>query len=57
MTKKKWLIIAGFGIVLGLGLLPLFPDPFHQKTENVCFWEWLAKELWEMIHGEEEVQD
>lgn len=30
----------------------VFDDPFHEKTDKVCFWEWLGKELWELFAGE-----
>ena len=50
--RKKWLIIAAAVLLLGLSLAPLFPDPYHEKSEGVSFWEWLYKELIELVYGE-----
>lgn len=37
---------------------PVFPDPYHPEKyggefRNVCFWEWITKELQEIISGVE----
>jgi len=43
--KKRWFALGALALLLGLSFLPLFPDPYHEKTEQVCFWEWLYKEI------------
>lgn len=35
-----------------LTMMPCFPDPYHKKEYLVSFWEWLFKELDELINGE-----
>jgi len=42
--------------VLVASLIPIFPDPFHPEKyggefRTVIFWEWLAKELYEVYSG------
>ena len=39
-------------ILIGLSLAPFFTDLFHQKDTKVCFWEWVGKEVYELIFGE-----
>lgn len=46
--EKRDLAIIGF---LSFSILPVFTDPFHQKTEKIIFWEWAGKELWELYTG------
>lgn len=48
-------LILGFFIV---SVIPIFPDPFHPEKyggepKKVMFWEWLAKEIWEVYSGVE----
>ena len=52
--NKKSVLIAVMIVLGGLSFMPLFVDPFHQKTEPVCFWEWIGKEIWEIFNGEVE---
>ena len=54
-AKYKFALMVVVIVVIGATFSPLFDDPFHEKTGKVCFWEWLAKEIWEFIHGERTV--
>lgn len=58
LSLKLKLFLAGIVIALiGLSVYPLFVDPYHEKEELVCFWEWLFKELHELVYGEKEVEE
>lgn len=55
MKQNKKYAIALILMIFVLGTFaPIFTDPFHQKTESVCFWEWIGKEIWEIFNGEVE---
>lgn len=47
MDGVEFLAIAA----LALSAVPLFPEPYYHKR-HVCFWDWLARELYEMRYGE-----
>ena len=49
---KQILIAVVISVLVGLTFVPMFPDPYHEKTEPVIFWEWLYKEVAELIGGE-----
>lgn len=55
--KRKLFIIGILIALIGFSFIPLFPDPYHEKEEGVCFWEWLWREIHELLHGEKEVED
>lgn len=58
LSWKMKLFLVGIAITLiGLSFYPLFDDPFHEKEEKVCFWEWLGKEIMELVHVEKEPED
>jgi len=46
-------VLAAFFFGL-LTMAPCFPDPYHGKESLVSFWEWLFKELNELLNGEHE---
>lgn len=55
MKWKTKLFLVGIAITLiGFSFYPVFEDPYHDKDDRVCFWEWLGKEIMEQIHGEKE---
>jgi len=51
MRKRTWAFFIVVGLLV-LSFAPLFPDPWHEKTDLMTFWEWVYREVWEMIHGE-----
>ena len=55
--KHKLFIIGILITLIGFSFYPLFEDPFHEKEERVCFWEWLWREFYEKLWGEKEVED
>lgn len=55
--KIKLFLIGVVLTLIGLSLYPLFEDPFHEKKEKICFWEWLYKEIHELLHGEKEEKE
>lgn len=55
LSLKMKLFLIGIAITLiGLSFYPFFDDPYHEKKEKVCFWEWLLKEISELFKGEKE---
>ena len=48
---EKWLIGISAAVFGLLSLQPIFLDPYYHE-EKVCFWEWLAREIDELVHGE-----
>jgi len=38
-------------VALALSAVPLFPEPYYHER-HVCFWDWLARELYEVRYGE-----
>lgn len=46
------MIVVVLAVILLGTFVKVFDDPFHEKTEKVCLWEWLGKEIWEFIFGE-----
>lgn len=57
MNKKVLIIILIIGAVLfGTAFVPVFPDPFH-KNGTVNFWVWAYRELYELVHGEQDGTD
>lgn len=51
-AKTKYIVAVVIAVILVGTLARVFDDPFHEKTEKVCFWEWLGKEIWKLIQGE-----
>jgi len=55
MNKKlKAIILVAAVVLLGASFIPMWDDPYHEKEEPVIFWEWLYKEVWELIYGKKE---
>lgn len=53
-ARTKYAILVVLVVVLVGTLAKVFDDPFHEKTEKVCLWEWIGKEVWGLIKGEKE---
>jgi hypothetical protein len=55
VSRHKTAIVLGVIIsiitVLTVGSQPIFPDPYH-KDPPVNFWEWVKREIDELLHGE-----
>jgi hypothetical protein len=50
--KLKIALIVVAVALLGLSFVPMWTDPYHEKEEPVIFWEWLYKEIVELVSGE-----
>lgn len=50
--KLKAILIVVAVVLLGASFVPMWEDPYHEKDEPVIFWEWLYKEIVELIEGE-----
>lgn len=52
--KTKLILVVVVSVLVCGTFVKVFDDPFHEKTEKVCFWEWLYKEAYKLIFGEKE---
>jgi len=53
--SKKHLIIVVFVVIVAIAsFASVFPDPWHEK-EHVTFFEWVYREVHELMYGEKEV--
>ena len=52
-SKKHLIIIGIIAFFLGATFVSVFPDPWHEKA-SVTLFEWVYREVWELIYGEKE---
>jgi len=52
-SKKHLILIAVVSFILFGAFARIFPDPWHE-TDNVTFFEWIYREVHELIYGEKE---
>jgi len=50
-SKKHLIIIAVVAVLVVGAFASVFPDPWHEK-EHVTFFEWVYREVHELIYGE-----
>ena len=51
--KTTDLFVATVLLLCAVSVLPLWKEPFFHR-DKVDFWEWLKRELVEMVEGEKE---
>lgn len=52
MNKTHKVVLVTIVVMFGLYFVRVFPNPYHDGTGNVNIFEWVYREIDELINGE-----